>query len=398
MRRIKFLLSVVLVVAMAAPSFAQVKLGWSGLGGWTYPLDNPTYVMASCEIYQAPADFDASTALVSDVFDLVDGTTFVSQVMDKDGMFILDDKTGDAGKVSKFATEDNADMTVEFVLLYDADNLYVVAKVTDDDYTADDAFEVMWAPYADSIKRADWPVLDGESVDDGEWQQIYGYWSEAGSYKTQWIGSGAGSEEFSDIQCSDYSGVYSGGNPVNNADGATLLGLEGTLYDADDGSPVEYILTIPFATAMGDLSPEDGTTIAFNINYVDKDAADASSTDPDPDGFYHQAAWSTDQNDVWITMYYCGHATFSAAQVSVDEINSELGVSVYPNPVANELHVKGFDKLQSASVSNIVGQNVKNFDVVTESLDISDLTQGVYFVQFTTKDGQTLPAQKIVKQ
>jgi len=91
-------------------------------------------------------------------------------------------------------------------------------------------------------------------------------------------------------------------------------------------------------------------------------------------------------------------------------INSTLGledfnnisdaIKLYPNPVKNNLNVKlpQADGLQiSYTISNVSGQTITKGVLDTESIDVSQLAQGMYFLQLKTNDGRK-GAKSFLKQ
>ena len=60
----------------------------------------------------------------------------------------------------------------------------------------------------------------------------------------------------------------------------------------------------------------------------------------------------------------------------------------YPNPATDKLFIKGYHNLIDISIFNINGQKIMNVDEFTNSLNISELTTGIYVIQFTTLDGK----------
>ena len=104
-------------------------------------------------------------------------------------------------------------------------------------------------------------------------------------------------------------------------------------------------------------------------------------------------------NDPWPTSFDTGGFDLDAIGVihdlahnDIPENEAEL-VSVYPNPVKNQLYVKA-ENLQSVVVYNIVGQMV--METETSVVDMSDLNQGVYFVRVRA-DGMIV-TKRVVKQ
>ena len=104
-------------------------------------------------------------------------------------------------------------------------------------------------------------------------------------------------------------------------------------------------------------------------------------------------------NDPWFTSNDKGGFDLEAVGVihdlahnAVHEVEDDA-VSVYPNPVKDQLFVKA-ENLQSIEVYNIVGQQV----LVTEDavVDMSALKEGIYFVRINS-DGYT-KTRRVVKQ
>lgn len=104
-------------------------------------------------------------------------------------------------------------------------------------------------------------------------------------------------------------------------------------------------------------------------------------------------------NDPWPTGFDTGGFDLDAIGVIHDLAHSDVAenetetVSMYPNPVKNQLYVTA-ENLQSVEVFNIVGQQV----IVTEKdvVDMSALSEGIYFVRVIS-DGKMI-TKRIVKQ
>ncbi|MEI6020796.1 MAG: T9SS type A sorting domain-containing protein [Bacteroidota bacterium] len=70
----------------------------------------------------------------------------------------------------------------------------------------------------------------------------------------------------------------------------------------------------------------------------------------------------------------------------------------YPNPATSVLIVEGLDLSGIISISNLLGEIVlqKNKFDTSQSLDISALPSGVYFLRLESKERQ--PVIKVVKE
>ncbi|MBC8757438.1 T9SS type A sorting domain-containing protein [Kordia sp. YSTF-M3] len=69
-----------------------------------------------------------------------------------------------------------------------------------------------------------------------------------------------------------------------------------------------------------------------------------------------------------------------------------VGVSVYPNPTTDKLNITGVTDITNVEVTNINGQLVLKPTSNLETIDMSSLQTGLYFVKV-----QTLEAQKTIK-
>lgn len=63
-------------------------------------------------------------------------------------------------------------------------------------------------------------------------------------------------------------------------------------------------------------------------------------------------------------------------------------IGIYPNPTSDLLRLENIDsKILNVSIFNTTGQLVKEITAVTNSVDVSDLEQGVYQLMVATEDG-----------
>lgn len=72
-------------------------------------------------------------------------------------------------------------------------------------------------------------------------------------------------------------------------------------------------------------------------------------------------------------------------------------LTVYPNPAQNEIHVLSESAPEDISVFNVQGQLVKTFKSDESTLDVRELTEGVYFFRIKTKEGN-VQTKKVVIQ
>ena len=77
------------------------------------------------------------------------------------------------------------------------------------------------------------------------------------------------------------------------------------------------------------------------------------------------------------------------------EIENNSEITIYPNPATDKVFVNGVTSF-NASVYGLNGKILFNLDNISQSIDISGLANGVYFIHITTKDKNKI--EKIVKQ
>ncbi len=83
-----------------------------------------------------------------------------------------------------------------------------------------------------------------------------------------------------------------------------------------------------------------------------------------------------------------GHAEILAGcLVPVYQAGSELAVSIYPNPVMDALQIENIStKMVSYEVVDNLGRVVLNGEVDSESLDVSKLLKGIYYLKLNSDD------------
>lgn len=82
--------------------------------------------------------------------------------------------------------------------------------------------------------------------------------------------------------------------------------------------------------------------------------------------------------------------------VGIEENEAE-GLSIYPNPTSNVLHVSSGIPVQDVQIFNLQGQLVLTQSGDVQTVSVADMANGVYMMKVTTVDG-TVTTQKIVKQ
>ncbi len=78
--------------------------------------------------------------------------------------------------------------------------------------------------------------------------------------------------------------------------------------------------------------------------------------------------------------------------VNVNEINNDKNISIYPNPVKNELNITSASTLKSVRIINAVGQEIFEAKVIGNSYKVntSSYKNGIYFVQIESEKGMNI--------
>ena len=87
-----------------------------------------------------------------------------------------------------------------------------------------------------------------------------------------------------------------------------------------------------------------------------------------------------------------GSATYRKAQATgIGELVQKSQLSIYPNPSNQSIFISQPSMLNSIEISNVLGQVVlsnKSFSKTDNSIDVSNLLSGVYFVKTTDETGK----------
>ncbi len=78
----------------------------------------------------------------------------------------------------------------------------------------------------------------------------------------------------------------------------------------------------------------------------------------------------------------------SLISIGVNEISIGNSFSVYPNPAKNQLTINNGElKIESINILDITGKSVKRVNKLSNTIDVSDLVKGIYFIQIQTQKG-----------
>jgi len=87
--------------------------------------------------------------------------------------------------------------------------------------------------------------------------------------------------------------------------------------------------------------------------------------------------------------------TISNQSTGINKTTLIENISVYPNPVIEKLNIEADGVVESMQLINITGNTVKTFSAPVGTIDMSDMTKGIYFLQIHTAKGTE--SMKVVK-
>lgn len=102
-------------------------------------------------------------------------------------------------------------------------------------------------------------------------------------------------------------------------------------------------------------------------------------------------------NDPWPTPFNSSGFDLDAvgvinqSAVGVEEHSKDLSLKIYPNPSSGEFRVESLElRVENLIVYNLIGEELMNvvFESTNQSVDISHLNNGIYFVSIETLKGK----------
>lgn len=142
-------------------------------------------------------------------------------------------------------------------------------------------------------------------------------------------------------------------------------------YFENTGTPAAPSFAVPLITPFG---------LSSTIGY-----AFPKFEDLDNDGDF----------DLLVNDYYGDLQYFENTEVvSVNELSNDIGV--YPNPFINEVVIESSFKIEKIEIVNVSGQQVLLINNPSETIDLSNLKEGIYILKATSFDG-TISMKKLRK-
>jgi hypothetical protein len=84
-----------------------------------------------------------------------------------------------------------------------------------------------------------------------------------------------------------------------------------------------------------------------------------------------------------------GNVTIGPVAVSTDDLDAlPISLSVYPNPVADQLFIQTESEVQSYEVATLLGEIVLRGQATKDYIDVTNLATGTYLITVGVKEGQ----------
>jgi hypothetical protein len=123
-------------------------------------------------------------------------------------------------------------------------------------------------------------------------------------------------------------------------------------------------------------SARDLGDIGFDVTIIDQDEGITTAR--------QRAVWQSDGtvDECWNNMDGCG--TITLKPVSSPSSLKNLSMNLYPNPASSTVTIAA--NFNRVVISNILGQEVKTIATASRTLNISDLSKGVYVINAYNND------------
>jgi hypothetical protein len=190
--------------------------------------------------------------------------------------------------------------------------------------------------------------------------------------------------------------------------------FNGTTYDANNltGSEVFIVgdnncdsivaVTLTIENAIDNSTTTNGLTLTANASggatYDWIDCATSNSIIPVETNADFTATENGDYAVV-VTVGNCSDTSdcINVSTAGIKEQTSNINLSIHPNPATNTLTIKNNElKINQISICNVSGGIVKTINESTNTINVSNLAKGIYFLQIHTDNG--VLSKKFIKE
>ncbi len=108
------------------------------------------------------------------------------------------------------------------------------------------------------------------------------------------------------------------------------------------------------------------------------------------------------RNNIWLTAYAAGVLKLSDIISNVDQEPLDIELTISPNPAKEKITINSKSQLSFTSfiISNVEGKELINYSkssMVNNTVDISGLSSGVYFIELTDIEGKYFTKKFVVE-
>lgn len=166
-----------------------------------------------------------------------------------------------------------------------------------------------------------------------------------------------------------------------------MTNLTSTSVTFEHSFPYEnVILQLEYAIDETATLAPSGTTTVIDEFIINKDGLDSETM-----YFYHfRTKCLNEEWSDWDTLH------FSTASTSIETWNNENSISIYPNPVLNELSISGMEGINRYFIYNLAGQIILSGEV-HNTINLQSISSGNYILVLQNKENQIIFKQKFTK-
>lgn len=198
------------------------------------------------------------------------------------------------------------------------------------------------------------------------------------------------------------------GNTLNGtyADRDISYGTQGNHYELVINNSITQITNNGgasgsyFTPSFNNVQDLDPNTVSLNLSADYKPTSSSSYIIDQGDNAYYDVALFGDLDLAGNTRFFNTTIDLGAYEydstLGIDAVSLNTNsVTLYPNPVSDRLFIKSTETIKAVTIYNVNGQLIKQVNTLGESIDVTSLPSGLYFVKINTVNGET--TKKIIK-
>ncbi len=129
--------------------------------------------------------------------------------------------------------------------------------------------------------------------------------------------------------------------------------------------------------------PQDGATFCYWLQFNDVDGSERNKVGTTPGD--------------WVQINPANNNIILVKPTGITRLN-DLHVTLHPNPAKDFLYIRNYSSVKNIEIINLTGNVIKSLDNINNnSISISELPDGIYFLRATISNGNTGIA-KFIKQ